>query len=103
MKQRIKTKFGFYLPASVPIGSVEYAVVDRPLRGKRTFGNTDSAKLVIIIDVAKHGSAAELLQTYEHEIGHAIVSETGYSRPHGELNVEAHMHTQGLVALVMAQ
>jgi len=103
MKKRIATKFGVYLPAVIPFGGVEYQVVDAPLRGKRTFGKTDGIRLRITIDVAKHETLAELLQTLEHEIGHAIVYETGYSRPHRELNVEAHLHTQALVALVMAQ
>jgi len=103
-KNRIKTKFGIYLPTRVQIGGVVWTVRDRPIRGKRTFGVHDAAKLTITIDVAKHATLYELLQTWEHEVnGHCAVCETGYDRPHKELNVEAHLRTQTLVALVMAQ
>lgn len=100
----IKTKFGFNLPGHVQIGGVVWEVVDAPLRGKRTFAVHDPTKLRITIDVAKHATAYELIQTWEHEInGHCIVCETSYTRPHKELNVEAHLRTQTFVALVMAQ
>jgi hypothetical protein len=102
-KHRISTKFGVYLPELVPIGGVTYRLIDRPLRGKRTFGDTNALTLTIIIDVAKHATVAELLQTFEHETRHAIVYETGNKRNHKELNVEAHMGTQALFAFVMCQ
>jgi hypothetical protein len=103
-RKRIKTKFGIYLPGEVQIGGVVWTIEDRPLRGERTFASHNSAKLTITFDVAKHATLYELLQTWEHEVnGHSVVCETGYTRPHEELNVEAHLRTQTLVALVMAQ
>jgi len=100
----IRTKFGVNLPTRVPVGGVVYSVYDRRLRGKRTFGLCDPVKLEVVIDVAKHASALELFQTWEHEVGgHCVEAETGIKRPHSDLNAEAHMRTQILSALIGAQ
>jgi len=100
-KKYIETSFGMNLPRKLMVGAVPYLVEDAKLEAD--FGDCDTDKKLIRIDLRRHLTVQQLLVTWHHETGHAIACEYGVKLAERDTDRMAQGRTQVLTDWMEAQ
>ena len=100
----IDTPFGIRLPREFQCGAVIYTVVVQDeFDDEDRFGDCNRIKKIIRISLKQHQSAASLLVTFWHEVGHAIEFEYRIERDDDGNERQAQGTVQAVMALMAAQ